>query len=130
VSEPRNVVLVHGAFADGSGWKGVYDLLTTDGYNVSVVQNQTPSLEGDVKTTNTMLDRRDGPTILVGHSYGGAVITEAGAHDSVVGLVFITAYAPDQDESVGTLIAAAPSDVPQPPIVPPQDGFLFLAARS
>jgi pimeloyl-ACP methyl ester carboxylesterase len=126
VSEPRNVVLVHGAFADGSGWKGVYDLLSAEGYNVSVVQNPTVSLEVDVKTTNNMLDRQDGPTILVGHSYGGAVITEAGTHDSVVGLVFITAYAPDQDESVGTLIAAAPSDAPAPPILPPQDGFLFL----
>ena len=126
VSKPRNVVLVHGAFADGSGWKGVYELLTADGYNVSVVQNQTLSLEGDIKTANNVLDRQDGPTILVGHSYGGAVITEAGTHDSVVGLVFITAYAPDQDESVGTLIAAAPSEVPQPPILPPQDGLLFL----
>lgn len=128
LSEPRNVVLVHGAFADGSGWKAVYDLLTADGYNVSVVQNQTLSLEGDVKTTNNMLDRQGGPTVLVGHSYGGGVISEAGAHDSVVGLVFITAYAPDQDESLGTLIAA-PSDAPQPPILPPEDGFLFLDAE-
>jgi pimeloyl-ACP methyl ester carboxylesterase len=126
LSGPRNVVLVHGAFADGSGWKGVYEQLSADGYNVSVVQNQTLSLEGDVKTTNNVLDRQDGPTILVGHSYGGAVITEAGTHDSVVGLVFIAAYAPGREESVGTLIAAAPSDVPPPPILPPQDGFLFL----
>jgi pimeloyl-ACP methyl ester carboxylesterase len=126
LSEPRNVVLVHGAFADGSGWKGVYDLLTADGYNVSVVQNQTLSLEGDVKTVNNVLDRQDGPTVLVGHSYGGAVITEAGTHDSVVGLVYVTAYAPDREESVGALIAAAPSDAPQLPILPPQDGFLFL----
>ena len=126
MSEPRNIALVHGAFADGSGWKGVYDLLTADGYCVSVVQNQTLSLEGDVKTTNNVLDGQDGPTVLVGHSYGGAVITQAGTHDSVVGLVFIAAYAPDQDESVGTLLAAAPSDVPQPPILPPQDGLLFL----
>lgn len=120
------MVLVHGAFADGSGWKGVYELLRAGGYEVSVVQNQTLSLEGDVKTTNQVLDRQDGPTILVGHSYGGAVITQAGMHESVVGLVYIAAYAPDRDESVGTLIAAAPSDVPQPPILPPQDGFLLL----
>ena len=120
------VVLVHGGFVDGSGWQGVYDLLTADGLNVSVVQNQTLSLDSDVETTHNVLDQQDGPAILVGHSYGGAVITEAGTHDSVAGLVYITAFAPDQGESVSTLIGGFPSDGPQPPILSPQDGFLFL----
>jgi pimeloyl-ACP methyl ester carboxylesterase len=122
----KNVVLVHGGFVDGSGWQGVYDLLTAEGFNVSVVQNQTLSLESDVETTTNALDLQDGPAILVGHSYGGAVITEAGTHDSVAGLVYITAFAPDQGESVSALIAGFPTDGPQPPILPPQEGFLFL----
>ena len=126
MTDVRNVALVHGGFVDGSGWQGVYELLTADGFNVSVVQNQTLSLESDVATTTNVLDQQDGPTILVGHSYGGAVITEAGTHDSVAGLVYITAFAPDQGESVNTLIAGFPTDGPQPPILPPQDGFLFL----
>jgi pimeloyl-ACP methyl ester carboxylesterase len=126
MTDVKNVVLVHGGFVDGSGWQGVYDLLTADGFNVSVVQNQTLSLESDVETTGNVLDLQDGPAILVGHSYGGAVITEAGTHDSVAGLVYITAFAPDQGESVGTLIGGFPTDGPQPPILPPIDGFLFL----
>jgi pimeloyl-ACP methyl ester carboxylesterase len=126
MTEVKNVVLVHGGFVDGSGWQGVYDLLTADGFNVSVVQNQTLSLDSDVETTSNVLDLQDGPTILVGHSYGGAVITEAGTHDSVAGLVYITAFAPDQGESVNTLIADPPPGAPVPPILPPQDGFLFL----
>ena len=126
MSDVNNVVLVHGGFVDGSGWQGVYDLLTADGFNVSVVQNQTLSLDSDVETTTNVLDLQDGPTILVGHSYGGAVITEAGTHSSVAGLVYVTAFAPDQGESVSTLIAAFPTDGPQPPILPPVDGFLFL----
>ena len=122
----HNVVLVHGGFVDGSGWQGVYDLLTEDGFNVSVVQNQTLSLESDVETTTNVLDLQDGPAILVGHSYGGVVITEAGRHERVAGLVYITAFAPDQSESVTTLIADPPPGAPVPPILPPQDGFLFL----
>jgi pimeloyl-ACP methyl ester carboxylesterase len=122
----QNIVLVHGGFVDGSGWQGVYDALTADGFNVSVVQNQTLSLDSDVETTTNVLDQQDGPAILVGHSYGGAVITEAGTHDSVAGLVYITAFAPDQGESVNTLIAGFPTDGPQPAILPPQEGFLFL----
>jgi pimeloyl-ACP methyl ester carboxylesterase len=126
MSQVRDVVLVHGGFVDGSGWRGVYDRLTADGFNVSVVQNQTLSLESDVETTTNVLNIQDGPTILVGHSYGGAVITEAGTHDSVAALVYITAFAPDQGESVSTLLATLPPDGPTPPILPPVDGFLFL----
>lgn len=126
MTDVHNVVLVHGGFVDGSGWQGVYDLLTADGFNVSVVQNQTLSLESDVETTHNVLDRLDSPAILVGHSYGGAVITEAGRHDRVAGLVYITAFAPDTGESVNTLIADPPPGAPVPPILPPQDGFLFL----
>ena len=95
MTDVRNVVLVHGGFVDGSGWRGVYDLLTADGFNVSVVQNQTLSLESDVETTHQVLDQQDGPAILVGHSYGGVVITEAGRHERVAGLVYIAAFAPD-----------------------------------
>ena len=126
MSDVRNVVLVHGGFVDGSGWQGVYDLLKADGLNVSVVQNQTLSLAGDVKTTHNVLDQQDGPAILVGHSYGGVVITEAGRHERVAGLVYIAAFAPDSDESVNALIADPPPGAPVPPILPPVDGFLFL----
>ena len=126
MTDVRNIVLVHGGFVDGSGWRGVYDVLTGDGFNVSVVQNQTLSLESDVETTHNALDLQDGPAILVGHSYGGAVITEAGRHERVAGLVYIAAFAPDADESVSSLLAGLPPDGPVPPILPPKDGFLFL----
>jgi pimeloyl-ACP methyl ester carboxylesterase len=126
MTEVRNIVLVHGGFVDGSGWQGVYDVLKADGFNVSVVQNQTLSLESDVETTHNVLDLQDGPAILVGHSYGGVVITEAGLHDRVAGLVYIAAFAPDAGESVNALIADPPPGAPVPPILPPQDGFLFL----
>jgi pimeloyl-ACP methyl ester carboxylesterase len=126
MADVKNVVLVHGGFVDGSGWRGVYDLLTTDGFNVSVVQNQTLSLESDVETTHQVLDQQDGPAILVGHSYGGVVITEAGRHERVAGLVYIAAFAPDSGESVNALIADPPPGAPVPPILPPVDGFLFL----
>jgi pimeloyl-ACP methyl ester carboxylesterase len=126
MSEPRNVVLVHGGFVDGSGWEGVYHALKQDGFNVSIVQNPTLSLQGDAAATRQILDRQDGPTILVGHSYGGVVVSEAGTHDNVDALVYIAAFAPDQGESVNTLIADPPPGAPVPPILPPQDGFLFL----
>jgi pimeloyl-ACP methyl ester carboxylesterase len=126
MSDKPSVVLVHGGFVDGSGWQGVYDLLTADGYVVSVVQHPTLSLEGDAAAARIILDRQEEPTILVGHSYGGAVISEAGTHDHVGGLVYIAAFAPDAGESVNTLIAGFPTDGPQPPILPPVDGFLFL----
>src|SRR5258706_16339563 len=98
MSHKPSVVLVHGGFVDGSGWQGVYDLLTTDGYRVSVVQNPTLSLEGDATATRMILDRQEGPTILVGHSYGGAVISEAGTDGRVAALVYIAAFAPDAGE--------------------------------
>jgi len=126
MTDVANVVLVHGGFVDGSGWRGVYDALTADGFNVSVVQNQTLSLESDVETTHNVLDQQDGPAILVGHSYGGVVVTEAGRHENVAGLAYIAAFAPDAGESVNTLIADPPPGAPVPPILPPVDGFLFL----
>jgi pimeloyl-ACP methyl ester carboxylesterase len=122
----RNVVLVHGGFVDGSGWQGVYNILTRDGYNVSVVQNPTLSLDGDVAATRQIIDQQPGPVVLAGHSYGGAVITEAGNHDKVAALSYICAFAPDAGESVNALINGFPKDAPQPPILPPADGFLFL----
>jgi pimeloyl-ACP methyl ester carboxylesterase len=121
-----HIVLVHGGFVDGSGWQQVHDLLTADGYPVAVVQNPTLSLEDDVAVTRRVIDAQDGPVVLVGHSYGGAVITEAGNHDKVAALVYIAAFAPDKDESVNTLIADPPPGAPVPPILPPVDGFLFL----
>ena len=126
VSIAKNIVLVHGGFVDGSGWRGVYDALRADGYRVSVVQNPTLSLEDDVAVTKRVLDAQDGPTVLVGHSYGGAVISEAGNHEKVSALVYIAAFAPDKGESVNTLIADPPPGAPVPPILPPVDGFLFL----
>ena len=122
----NTVVLVHGGFVDGSGWQGVYDILRKDGYDVSVVQNPTLSLEGDVAATKRIIDAQGEPVVLVGHSYGGAVITEAGTDPNVAALVYIAAFAPDEGESVNTGIADFPPDAPAPPILPPQDGFLFL----
>jgi pimeloyl-ACP methyl ester carboxylesterase len=122
----KNVVLVHGGFVDGSGWQGVYDVLTKDGYNVSVVQNPTISLADDVAATKRTLAAQNGPAILVGHSYGGVVITEAGNDPKVAGLVYIAAFAPDTGESVSALIKNPPPGAPVPPILPPQDGYLFL----
>src|SRR5712692_7657413 len=122
----NNIVLVHGGFVDGAGWRGVYDILKKDGFNVSIVQNPTISLAGDVGATKLVIDSQPGPVILVGHSYGGVVITEAGTDPNVAGLVYITAFAPDKGESVNTLIANPPPGAPVPPILPPREGFLFL----
>jgi pimeloyl-ACP methyl ester carboxylesterase len=126
MSTVKNVVLVHGGFVDGSGWQGVYDSLSRDGFRVSVVQNPTLSLAGDAAATRQIIDAQDGPVVLVGHSYGGAVITEAGGDPNVAALVYVCAFAPDKGESVGSLIAGFPADGPQPPILPPSNGFLFL----
>ena len=121
-----NVVLVHGGFVDGSGWEGVYGILRKDGYNVAVVQNPTTSLADDVMATKLILDTLDGPAILVGHSYGGVVITEAGNDPKVAGLVYIAAFAPDKGESVDALIKNPPPGAPVPPILAPRNGYLFL----
>lgn len=120
------VVLVHGGFVDGAGWEGVYKILRKDGYEVSIVQNPTTSLADDVAATKLAISLVDGPVVLVGHSYGGVVITESGNDPKVAGLVYITAFAPDAGESVQTLIANPPADAPVPPILPPVNGFLFL----
>ncbi len=120
------IVLVHGGFVDGSGWEGVYKILRKDGYTVSIVQNPTISLADDVAVTKRTIAKQNGPVILVGHSYGGAVITEAGNDPKVIGLVYITAFAPDRGESVSSLIKDPPPGAPVPPILSPQDGYLFL----
>ncbi len=120
------LVLVHGGFVDGSGWEGVYRILKKDGYSVTIVQNPTISLADDVAATKRIVHAQNGPVLLVGHSYGGAVITEAGNDPQVAGLVYIAAFAPDKGESVSTLIKDPPPGAPVPPILPPQDGYLFL----
>jgi pimeloyl-ACP methyl ester carboxylesterase len=122
----KNIVLVHGGFVDGSGWAGVYQALKKDGYTVLIVQNPTISLGEDVAVTKRAMASLTGPVILVGHSYGGAVITEAGNDPKVVGLVYVTAFALDKGESVASLLKDPPPGAPVPPILPPQDGFLFL----
>src|ERR1700675_4414787 len=122
----NNIVLVHGGFVDGSGWEGVYRTLRKRGYNVSIVQNPTLSLADDVAVTKRTLAAQDGPAILVGHSYGGVVVTEAGQNPKVAGLVYVAAFAPDTGESVASLIQNPLPGAPVPPIHPPQDGFLFL----
>src|SRR6201995_5512322 len=122
----KTIVLVHGGFVDGSGWAGVHKILKNQGYNVLVVQNATKSLADDVATTKAAIDSLGSEVVLVGHSYGGVVITEAGNHPKVTGLVYIAAFAPDKGESVSSLIANPPPGAPVPPILPPQDGYLFL----
>ena len=124
ISATMNIVLVHGGFVDGSGWAAVYKILKKDGYNVVVVQNPTLSLADDVAVTRRAIAAQGGPVLLVGHSYGGAVITEAGTDPKVAGL--IAAFAPDKGESVSSLIKDPPPGTPVPPILPPKDGFLFL----
>jgi pimeloyl-ACP methyl ester carboxylesterase len=125
-SPATTIVLVHGGFVDGSGWDGVYKILRKDGYTVSVVQNPTISLADDVAVTKRTISAQEGAVLLVGHSYGGVVITEAGNDPQVVGLVYITAFAPDKGESVATLIKDPPPGAPVPPILPPEDGYLSL----
>jgi len=122
----KNIVLVHGGFVDGSGWEGVYKALKKDGYTVAIVQNPTISLADDVAFTKRAIAAQNGPVILVGHSYGGAVITEAGNDPKVAGLVYIAAFALDKGESVSSLIKDPPPGAPVPPILPPVDGFLLL----
>jgi pimeloyl-ACP methyl ester carboxylesterase len=124
--KPVSIVLVHGGFVDGSGWQGVYDILAKDGYEVIVVQNPTISLADDVAVTKRAIAGAKHPVVLVGHSYGGVVITEAGNDPKVRSLAYIAAFAPDAGESVETLIANPPPGAPVPPILPPQDGFLKL----
>ncbi len=122
----KAIVLVHGGFVDGSGWAGVHGILKKKGYNVLIVQNPTKSLAEDVAFTKSAIESLDSEVVLVGHSYGGAVITEAGNHPRVSDLVYITAFAPDKGESVASLIANPPPGAPVPPILPPKDGYLFL----
>ncbi len=122
----NNILLVHGGFVDGSGWQGVYKALRKTGYTVTIVQNPTVSLADDVAVTKRAIAMQNGPVILVGHSYGGVVITEAGNDPKVAGLVYIAAFAPDKSESVASLIKNSVPGAPVPPILPPQDGYLFL----
>jgi pimeloyl-ACP methyl ester carboxylesterase len=122
----KNIVLVHGGLVDGSGWEGVYNVLKKDGYTVTIVQNPTISLADDVAFTRRAIAAQNGPVILVGHSYGGAVITEAGNDPKVAGLVYIAAFALDKGESVSSLIKDPPPGAPVPPLLPPVDGFLLL----
>jgi len=122
----KNIVIVHGGLVDGSGWEGVYNLLRKDGYAVTIVQNPTISLADDVAVTKRAIAAQNGPVILVGHSYGGAVITEAGNDPKVAGLVYVAAFALDKGESVSSLIKDPPPGAPAPPLLPPVDGFLLL----
>ncbi|MER9679164.1 alpha/beta hydrolase [Mesorhizobium sp. M0184] len=122
----KSVVLVHGGFVDGSGWDGVYQILKKDGYDVTIVQNPTTSLAHDVTVTKRAIAAAPGNVILVGHSYGGVVVSEAGTDPKVAGVVYIAAFAPDAGESVSTLIANPPPGASVPPILPPVDGFLML----
>jgi len=126
MASAASIVLVHGGFVDGSGWESVYKILKQDGFSVSIVQNPTLSLADDVTATKRIIARESAPVVLVGHSYGGVVITEAGTDPRVAGLVYIAAFVPDKGESVAALIKDPPPGAPVPPIMPPQDGYLFL----
>lgn len=125
-ADAKSVVLVHGGFVDGSGWQSVYDILKKDGYDVTIVQNPTTSLADDVAVTRRAIAAAEGPVVLVGHSYGGVVVSEAGTDPKVAAVVYIAAFAPDAGESVSSLIANPAPGAPVPPILPPVDGFLFL----
>ena len=120
----KNIVLVHGAFADGSGWRNVYEILKGRGFNVKMVGNPNTGLEDDVQATNRVIDRLEGPCLLVGHSYGGAIITAAGISPKVAGLVFISAFAPDEGEALGELLGSYPHD-PMSGILPPENEFVW-----
>src|SRR6202048_3635240 len=126
MSNSKTIVLVHGGFVDGSGWEGVYNILKNDGFDVIVVQNPTIPLADDVAVTRRAIATAKGDVVLVGHSYGGVVVSEAGNDPKVTALVYITAFAPDKGESVSSLIANPAPGAPVPPILPPVDGFLFL----
>jgi pimeloyl-ACP methyl ester carboxylesterase len=126
VTGVKNVILVHGGFVDGSGWEGVYNILAKDGYHVTIVQNPTISLTDDVAVTRRAIAAQDGPAILVGHSYGGAVITESGNDPKIKSLVYVAAFAPDTGESVSSLLAKPVPGYAAPPINPPVEGYLFL----
>lgn len=121
----KNIVLVHGAFANGSGWKAVYDILVKKGYNVAIVENPLTSLKDDVESTNRVIDRQDGPVILVGHSWGGTVITEAGINPKVAGLVYVAAFQPDKGESTGQWAASLPAAPENGLGAPDKNGYLF-----
>ncbi|MBB4841292.1 pimeloyl-ACP methyl ester carboxylesterase [Sphingomonas kyeonggiensis] len=125
-TKPVTIVLVHGAFVDASGWKAVYDILTGDGYEVLIVQNPTITLEGDVAATKRVIAGATRPVLLVGHSYGGAVITEAGVDPKVKSLAYIAAFAPDVGESVFELATRAVPGESGPPLLPPNDGFIIV----
>jgi pimeloyl-ACP methyl ester carboxylesterase len=122
----KTIVLVHGGFVDGSGWESVYNILKKDGFDVVVVQNPTISLTGDLAVTKRAIATAKGDVVLVGHSYGGVVVSEVGNDPKVTALVYITAFAPDHGESVSSLIANPAPGAPVPPILPPVDGYLFL----
>jgi pimeloyl-ACP methyl ester carboxylesterase len=126
MSKSKTIVLVHGGFVDGSGWQGVHRILKQDGFDVIVVQNPTVSLADDVAVTKRAIATAKGDVVLVGHSYGGVVVSEAGNDPKVKTLVYITAFAPDKGESVSSLIANPAPGAPVPPILPPVDGYLFL----
>jgi pimeloyl-ACP methyl ester carboxylesterase len=121
-----SIVLIHGGFVDGSGWEAVYNILKRDGYSVSIAQHPTTSLADDVAYVRRLVAEQEGPVLLVGHSYGGVVTTEAGNDPKVKGLVYIAAFAPDKGESVESLIKNPVPGAPVPPILPPKDGFLLL----
>jgi len=122
----KNIVLVHGAFADGSGWKAVYDILVKKGYHVSIVQNPLTSLNNDVTETNSVINAQDGPVILVGHSWGGTVITQAGVNPRVAGLVYVAAFMPDKGENTVKWVAAAPAAPEAGFTKPDQFGFVYF----
>ena len=126
VTKPVSIVLVHGAFVDASGWRAVYDILVRDGYEVLIVQNPTVTLEGDVAATKSVIAKATKPVLLVGHSYGGAVITEAGSDPKVKSLAYIAAFAPDVGESVFELATRPVPGESGPPLLPPNDGFVIV----